>query len=159
MLIPSNERFPAVDAVAIVTVNNARHCYMLQVTINKNHGVTGQESTAMVKKIVDIAGGIGNCAFIYVLPQNSVFAEFTNQSMPQYKGRTIPQYKIALKQNTDCNEPEAKKQNFLPATYYPNNSSSISSSGGSNNSSSSSNNNNNINNSSTANTRSKRKRN
>jgi hypothetical protein len=109
MIIPSNARFPAVDAVVIVTVGNNRHYYMLQVSINKHHGVKGVIAKEMVENIVNIAGGIGNCAYIYVLPNNDIFKKFTDQDMPKCQNEIVPQYKIALKQQDGNIEPKLKK--------------------------------------------------
>jgi hypothetical protein len=96
MIIPFNDRFPAIDAVVIVTVDNTRHNYVLQVTINKHHGVKGVIAKEMVEKIVYIAGGIGNCSYIYVLPNNKIFENFVKLEMPKCNNKVVPQYKIAL---------------------------------------------------------------
>ena len=128
MLIPSSAQFPAIDAVAIVTVDNTRHYYMLQVTINKDHSVTGLKAITMVQNIVEIAGGVTNCAFIYVLPKNNIFTNFKEQTMPKYKNQIVPQYKIALQQQVDNNEPNAKKQKTSNSNIYTNNNNSSSSS-------------------------------
>lgn len=98
MLIPSNPCFPAVDAVALVTVNGQRLFYMLRVTINKDHGVTGDEAKAMVRRFVKVAGDVNNCAFIYVLPNNDAFDDFVVQAMPKCCNKAVPQYKIALQE-------------------------------------------------------------
>jgi hypothetical protein len=112
MIVPSNSLFPAVDAVVIVTVDSTRLYYMLQVTTNKKHGVKGPTAKEMVEKIVKIAGGVGNCAYIYVLPNNKIFENFVEQEMPKYKNKIVPQYKIALKQQDDIIESKSKKRKF-----------------------------------------------
>jgi hypothetical protein len=95
LLVPSNHSYPAIDAAAVVTREGRRFCFLLQVTINKHHGVTGKVAIARLQEIVSVVG-VTNCVFMFVLPDNDVFSVFKAQKLPECNGETLSQCKIAL---------------------------------------------------------------
>jgi hypothetical protein len=95
LLVPSNHSYPAIDAAAVVTREGRRFCFLLQVTINKHHGVTGEKAIARLQEIVSVVG-VTNCVFMFVLPDNDVFSVFKAQTLPECNGKTLSQCKIAL---------------------------------------------------------------
>jgi len=95
LLVPSNHCYPAIDAAAIVTIEGHRFCFLLQVTINKHHGVTGKIAIARLRQIVSVVG-VDSCVFMFVLPDNRVFRDFKAQTLPECNDAILPQCKIAL---------------------------------------------------------------
>ena len=95
LLVPSNHSYPAIDAAAVVTREGRRFCFLLQVTINKHHGVPGKVAIARLQEIVSVVG-VTNCVFMFVLPDNDVFSVFKAQTLPECNGKTLSQCKIAL---------------------------------------------------------------
>ena len=83
MVVPANSNFPAIDAVVITYYNNERYFYMLQVTRNKKHNITGSISMNRFTEIVNIAGGVKKCALLFALPNNNIFQDFKIQHIPK----------------------------------------------------------------------------
>ena len=109
LLVPSNERYPAIDAAAVLTMNGKRIFLFLQVSIAMHHGITAPAAEDRLKELVEIAGGVKNCALIFALPNNRVFNAFKKQEAPTITEKAIGQYKIAL-QSVEMNMPPKKKK-------------------------------------------------
>lgn len=96
LLVPSNHCYPAIDAAAIVTREGFRFCFLIQVTINKHHGVRGKKASALLQQMVRVVGGVDRCVFVFVLPDNKVFTKFEAQDIPDCDDAILRQCKIAL---------------------------------------------------------------
>jgi len=95
LLVPSNPNYPAIDAAAFVTRSDGRRfCYLLQVTINRRHPVTGGVVVKRLQDVVEAVGGVENCALVFVLPDNNIFREFKAQKL--IGNPNVTQCKIAL---------------------------------------------------------------
>lgn len=95
VMLEAPDKFPVVDAVAIVGTGTKRHCLLLQVTVAVKHPVKGPVAKEVLLRLISASGGAGKCALIFVLPNNRNFSSFSEQTVP-LEAQNLRQYKIAL---------------------------------------------------------------